>query len=87
MPVRRRAFMMLAGSAVAGAATGGRNAARAQQSTRRVGVLMNGSATEAEPQSYLTAFVQGLRQLGWVEGQNLRLETRWNAGDAQLARI
>jgi putative tryptophan/tyrosine transport system substrate-binding protein len=34
---------------------------------RRVGVLMNGAATDAEPQSYMAAFVQGLRQLGWVE--------------------
>ncbi len=31
--------------------------------------------------------MQGLRQLGWIEGQNLRLDIRWSAGDAQLARI
>ena len=54
---------------------------------RRVGVLMNGAATEAESQSYVAAFVQGLRQLGWIEGQNLRIDIRWNAGDAALARI
>ncbi len=47
---------------------------------------MNGAATDAEAQSYMAAFVQGLRQLGWVEGQNLRLDIRWNAGDAALAR-
>jgi hypothetical protein len=63
--------------------------ARAQQPerTRRVGVLMNDAATETIPQSYVAEFVQGLRQLGWIEGRNLRIEVRWNAGDAALARI
>jgi len=63
-------------------------ATRAQQrgGVRRVGVLMNSAATDPEYQSYLAAFVQGLRQLGWTEGQNLRMDVRWNAGDAKLAR-
>jgi ABC transporter substrate binding protein len=39
------------------------------------------------PQSYLAAFVQGLHQLGWTDGQNIRVDIRWNAGDAALARI
>src|SRR5580692_5464394 len=47
---------------------------------------MNGAATDALTQSYLAAFVQGLRQLGWTEGQNLRVDIRWNAGDAEVAR-
>jgi putative tryptophan/tyrosine transport system substrate-binding protein len=53
-------------------------AARAQQSgpVRRVGVLMNGAATEAGPQSYVAAFLQALQQLGWTEGQNLRVDVR-----------
>jgi len=54
---------------------------------RRVGVLMNGAATEAALQSYLAAFLQALQQLGWAEGKNLRVDVRWNAGDAALARI
>jgi hypothetical protein len=33
------------------------------------------------------ALVQELRQLGWAEGQNVRIDVRWNAGDARLARI
>jgi putative tryptophan/tyrosine transport system substrate-binding protein len=63
-------------------------ATRAQQPTRirRVGVLMGGDVTEADVQSYLATFVQGLRQLGWTEGQNLRMDIRWNAADAGLAR-
>jgi putative tryptophan/tyrosine transport system substrate-binding protein len=60
-------------------------AARAQQPDRmrRIGVLMDG--TETQTQSRLAAFVEGLRQLGWTEGQNLRMDVRWNNGDAGLA--
>jgi ABC-type uncharacterized transport system substrate-binding protein len=80
--MRRRAFITLLGGAAAWPLT-----ALAQSGPqRRVGVLMNGAASDAEPQSYMAAFVQGLRQLGWVEGQNLRVDIRWNAGDAALAR-
>ena len=84
MSTRREFITLLGGAAVAWPV-----AARAQQSerVRRVGVLMNAAATEADPQSYLAAFTQGLRQLGWVEGQNLRIDIRWSGGDSQLARI
>jgi len=83
--MRRRHFITLLG----GAAAAWPLAARAQQAdrTRRIGMLMNGAATEALPQSRVAAFVQALRQAGWIEGQNLRIDIRWNAGDAQLARI
>jgi putative tryptophan/tyrosine transport system substrate-binding protein len=62
--------------------------ARAQQGerVRRVGVLMGGAVTEAVVQSYLAAFVKGLRQLGWTGGQNLRMDIRWSAPDAGLER-
>jgi putative tryptophan/tyrosine transport system substrate-binding protein len=83
LDLRRRQFLTLLGGAAAWPLV-----ARAQSGpVRRVGVLMNGTATDATWQSYLTAFVQGLRQLGWTEGQNLRIDTRWSAGDAALARI
>ena len=83
--MKRREFITLLG----GAAAAWPLAARAQQTERakRVGVLMNSTATDAMWQSYFAAFVQGLRQLGWIEGQNLRIDTRWSAGDATLARI
>ena len=83
--IGRRKFLATLG----GAAAPWPLAARAQQSgpVRRVGVLMNGAATEAGPQSYVAAFLQALQQLGWTEGQNLRVDVRWNAGDAALARI
>jgi putative ABC transport system substrate-binding protein len=82
--MRRREFI----AGLSGAAAAWPLAARAEQggAMRRIGVLMNAAATETEYQSYLAAFIQGLRQLGWTEGQNLRIDVRWNAGDVGLAR-
>ena len=54
---------------------------------RRVGVLMNGAATDAVFQVHAAALVEGLRERGWIEGQNLQIDFRWSAGDAELARI
>jgi putative ABC transport system substrate-binding protein len=78
--MQRRSFLTLLGGAMASWPI----AARAQQ-PKRLGVLMSGAATEPQQQSYLATFVQGLRKLGWIEGQNLQLEVRWNSGD--LTRI
>jgi hypothetical protein len=47
---------------------------------------MHAAASETEYQSFLAAFVQGLRQSGWIEGQNLHVEVRWNAENAGLAQ-
>jgi putative tryptophan/tyrosine transport system substrate-binding protein len=81
--MRRREFITMLG----GAAVTWPLVARAQSSpVRRIGVLMNGTATETTSQSYLTAFFQGLHQLGWNEGQNVSIDVRWNGGDAELAR-
>ena len=48
---------------------------------------MNASANDKVYQDYVATFANGLQRLGWIEGQNLQIEVRWNAGDAQLARI
>jgi putative ABC transport system substrate-binding protein len=82
--MNRRELITLLGSAAAWPLS-----ARAQQGERmrRVGVLMSYAATQAEGQAAINAFIQGLRQLGWNEGQNLRLDIRWNAGDLGLAKI
>jgi putative ABC transport system substrate-binding protein len=63
-------------------------AARAQQSdrVRRIGVLMPFIAEDPEGQARLMAFGQGLQQLGWAVGSNLRIDTRWGAGDAERNR-
>jgi putative tryptophan/tyrosine transport system substrate-binding protein len=47
---------------------------------RRVGVLMAGAAGEEQAQSRLAAFQQGLAELGWTDGRNIRVENRWGAG-------
>jgi putative ABC transport system substrate-binding protein len=62
--------------------------ARAQQGEqmRRIGVLMNFAADDSESQRRITAFVQGLGQLGWTDGRNVRIDTRWAAGDADRFR-
>jgi putative tryptophan/tyrosine transport system substrate-binding protein len=71
--MRRRRFI-----AGLGAAAAWPLAARAQLpgGVRRVGVLMNSVATDSEFQSYVAVVIQGLRQLGWVEGENLRVDVR-----------
>jgi len=82
--MRRRAFI----EGIAGLATAWPFAVRAQQSTtvRRVGVLMNYGADEPEGQARVRAFTQGLQKLGWSEGSNLRIDTRWTAQDPGLNR-
>src|SRR5215467_2179456 len=76
--MRRREFIALIGSAVASPL-----AANAQQSerVRRVGVLMAHNDGDPEFQNYLGAFREGLQKLGWIEGRNVRIDTRWGALD------
>jgi len=92
--MRRREFISLLGGAAAAAWP---LAARAQQGERmkRVGVLLPAAADDAEFQARLAAFHQGLAQLGWTIGRNVRIDTRWattNAADirrhaAELAAL
>ena len=81
--MRRREFITLLGGAAAWPL-----AARAQQRerVRRIGVLTNLAADDPEGQVRNTAFAQSLAQLGWTVGQNLRIEHRWAAGDAERIR-
>jgi ABC-type uncharacterized transport system substrate-binding protein len=89
--MNRREFIALLG----GAAAVWPLAARAQQGerVRRIGVLMYLAADDAEGQARLAAFAQALKQLGWSDGRNLRIDTRWaNADDirkhaAELAAL
>jgi putative tryptophan/tyrosine transport system substrate-binding protein len=80
--MRRRAFIAALGGAAAWTFV-----ARAQQSerVRRVGVLM-GIANDLEGQTRVAAFQTALQKLGWIEGHNVRIDYRWVAGDADLAR-
>jgi putative ABC transport system substrate-binding protein len=62
--------------------------ARAQQPQRmrRIGVIIPGTADDAEYQARMAAFLQELQQLGWSDGRNVRIDSRWAAGDANLFR-
>jgi putative tryptophan/tyrosine transport system substrate-binding protein len=81
--MRRRQFITLLGGATAWPVV-----VQAQlRLPRRVAVLMNGAATEIVPQSQFAALIRELGRLGWIEDQNLRVDLRWNAGDAELARL
>ena len=82
--MRRREFITLIG----GAAAAWPMAARAQQSERlrRVGVLMNRAADDPQAQANVAALVQGLQQLGWTDGRNVHIDTRWTSGNADDTR-
>jgi ABC-type uncharacterized transport system substrate-binding protein len=81
--MRRRAFITLLG----GAAAAWPVAVRAQSDrVRRIGVLMAIAADDPEAQARLTAFVQGLQQLGWTVGQNVRVDYRWGGSNADDLR-
>src|SRR6516164_6250455 len=76
--MRRREFITLLVGAAAWPL-----AARAQQldRMRRIGVLMGFAEGDPTAQSWLAAFRNALMQLGWSEGNNLRIEVRWGAAD------
>jgi putative ABC transport system substrate-binding protein len=81
--MRRRDFITLVGSA-AGAWP---LAARAQvERVRRIGILMGWSEGDPEYRVRVDAVVQGLAQLGWVEGRNVRFDVRWTNGDVGRAQ-
>ena len=63
-------------------------ALRAQQPERmrRIGVLMNTVADDPVGQARAKAFQQGLQQLGWTDGRNVRIDYRWTAGDLENSR-
>ena len=78
--MRRREFIkVIAGSAVA---------AFAQQSerVRRIGVLTGADADDLDMHARIEAFEDGLKQLGWTNGQNVRIDIRAGAGDADRLR-
>ena len=82
--MRRREFITFLG----GAATAGPLPAWAQQrGQRRLGVLIQGKPTDESYRSFLTAFVDAFQKLGWIDGQNIRIDYRWSADDAELANF
>jgi ABC-type uncharacterized transport system substrate-binding protein len=80
--MKRREFITLLGGAAAWPL-----AARAQQAerVRRIGLLM-GVADDREGQARVTALKQGLQELGWTDGRNIQIETRFGGADAGRIR-
>ena len=70
--MKRRQFITLLGGAAAWPFE-----LRAQQGVRRIGVLMGWPESDPEARLERAAFVQELQKLGWLDGRNLRIDTRW----------
>src|ERR1700730_1885147 len=81
--MRRREFITLVG----GAAVAWPLAAHAQQAerVRRIGVLMAVAESDADVRAGIAIFQQTLQELGWKDGNNIRIDYRW--GDADAGRI
>src|SRR5438128_6362325 len=77
---RREFISLLAGATAAWPLT-----ARAQQPerVRRIGVLMAFAESDPEGQASVAAFREGLQKLGWTDGRNIRIDTRWAGLDAE----
>jgi hypothetical protein len=70
------------------AASLGTAAAQPAGKVPRVGYLLSGSHSDPQRQHLIEAFRQGLRELGYVEGQNIAIESRWAEGkDDRLAAL
>ena len=82
--MRRRDFLGILG----GAAAAWPVVARGQQpeQMRSVGALIGATADDPDAQARTAAFVQALRQLGWTDGRNVRIDIRWATGDADEIR-
>src|SRR5262249_32467595 len=82
--MQRRHFITLLG----GAAAAWPLPVRAQQGerVRRIGVLLSLEESDPEAKAQLSGFMQGLAELGWIEGRNLRMEVRWGGGDVDRIR-
>ena len=82
--MRRREFITIIG----GAAVAWPLAARAQQPdrVRRIGVLTPFNEGDPEGRSRVSAFQEALREAGWVEGRNIRIDYRWAGGDSDRIR-
>jgi putative ABC transport system substrate-binding protein len=82
--MRRREFIKLLG----GTATAWPLAAPAEQGDRmrRLGILMAGAESDPQYQADVAVFREGLQKLGWVDGQNIRVEVRWAGFNADTMR-
>jgi putative ABC transport system substrate-binding protein len=77
--IGRREFI----AALGGASIAWPLAARAQQAdrVRRIGVLTGGAANDPVAKGFIAAFLEALQHFGWTDGRNVRIDTRWAAGN------
>src|SRR5882724_7243214 len=61
-------------------------AARAQVRVRRIGMLQSITADDPDAPPRVAAFAQGLQELGWIDGRNVRIEYRFGAGSTERYR-
>ena len=82
--MRRREFLAAFGGAAAAWPLGAH--AQQRERMRRIGVLFAASPDFPDLQARLAAFVQALQQLGWTDGRNVRIDTRWAASNPDNVR-
>ena len=80
--MKRREFIAALGGAAAWLAAGAQQADR----VRRIGVLLAGDENDPVLKPFLPAFTQGLAELGWTDGRNVRMDPRWAGGDINRIR-
>ena len=81
--MKRRDFITFLGGAAAWPLTA---QARQRERMRRIGVLEGTVADDPESLARIGAFLQGLQELGWTDGRNVRIEYRWGSGNAERIR-
>src|SRR5271156_4625385 len=81
--MRRREFIAGVGSAV----TWPRMARAQQPRMRRIGVLMGYDESDPTAKAYFSGFTQGLAELGWTDGRNMRMDVRWAAANVARMRM
>ena len=81
--MKRREFITLLGGTAFWPLAAG---AQQDERVRRIGVLVASPADDAESQARVAAFKEGLAQLGWTEGRNVRIDTRWATTNADDLR-
>ena len=82
--MKRRDFITLLGGAAAWPLA---VSAQQEERMRRVGVLMNATKDDPPVWNRFSAFVQGLQQLGWTEGRNLKVDVRWGTLGGTVDRL
>src|SRR5215471_8963149 len=81
--MRRRCVLALFGASAASWLTG---CAEHPARMRRIGVLMPLGEDDSQGQARISTFRERLKERGWIEGHNLRIDVRWGPGDAARYR-